>query len=273
MSEMVVKSASITRKPRAFDKRIHEIDLIRGFLIILVIMDHLFWCFKSYNYSWYVASGYQNGFFEGMYKVFNFYWTSTAREVVRVFALFGFCFVSGVSSAFSKNNWIRAAEMLVVFAIVAVGSNLLDASPLLNRQVTRIDFNVIGVLAWSTLFYCFTQNKTWRSILIGLLLSFLICWYVIPWLEKTPLRGAYAPPLWAPEGQADYMPLFPYMTFFFMGALFSYFVYAPTRQSIVKVKGDWERPICFLGRHTLIIYLGHQFILTPLFLLLNVFFG
>ena len=273
MGTATVETASITRKPKAFDKRIHEIDFIRGFLMVLVLMDHLFWCFKSYNLGWWEASNYSNEFFLQMFVIFNFYWKSTAREIIRIMALFGFCFISGVSSAFSKNNWIRAAEMLVVFAVVAVGSNLLDASNILKNQVTRIDFNVIGVLAWSTLFYCFTQNKTWRRILVGLLISFLMCWYVVPWLKRTPMGNAYAPALWPPEGQADWMPLFPYMTFFFMGALFSYFVYAPTRQSIIKAKGNWERPICFMGRHSLIIYLGHQFVLTPIFLLLNVFFG
>lgn len=236
-------------------------------------MDHLFWCLKAYNYNWWVDTGFKNDFFYNMYKVFNFYWTHTARDVVRFVALCGFCFISGVSSAFSKNNWVRAGEMLLVFAFIAVGSNLLDASMLMGDQIMRIDFNVIGVLAWSTLFYCFTQNKTWRSILVGLLISFLMCWYIIPWLERTPFSQAYAPALWKPEGQADWMPLFPFMTVFFMGALFSYFVYAPTRQSLIKNRYNWERPFCFVGRHTLIIYMSHQFIMIPIFLLIGLLIG
>lgn len=273
MSEAVLKEGSITRRPGAFEKRIHEIDFIRGFLMVLVLMDHLFWCLKSYNYDWWVASGCSNTFYRAMYDAFNFYWTSTARDIVRFGALIGFCFVSGVSSAFSRNNWVRAAQMLGVFAIIAVGSNLLDASGLMGGQIVRIDFNVIGVLAWSTLAYCFTQNKSWRSILVGVLLSFLICWYLVPWLQKTPMGNAYAPPLWEPEDQGDWMPLFPFMFFFFLGAFFSYFLYAPTRKSIIKYKGNWERPICFIGRHSLVIYLAHQFVFIPFFMLLNVFLG
>ena len=42
MSQAIVKDGSITRKPGAFEKRIHEIDFVRGFLIMLVLMDHLF---------------------------------------------------------------------------------------------------------------------------------------------------------------------------------------------------------------------------------------
>ena len=274
MSEHIVKDGSITRKPGAFEKRIHEIDLIRGLLMILVLMDHLFWCFQSYGYDWnahwLLTHSTNNELFYGMYHVFSFYWTNVGRHVVRCVALFGFCFVSGVSSAFSRNNWVRAAQMLGIFALIAVGSNLLEATGILGQGV-RIDFNVIGVLAWSTLAYCFTQGKSWRSILVGLLLSFLMCWYVVPWLQGTPMGEAYAPPLWEPEGQADWMPLFPFMCIFFMGAFFSYFVYAPTRQSIIKVRGNWERPICFIGRHSLIFYLSHQLVFIPIFLLINYF--
>ena len=273
MSEAVIKEGSIARKPGAFEKRIHEIDFVRGFLMVLVLMDHLFWCLKSYNFDWWIASECKIQFYRDMYKIFDFYWTSTARDIVRFIALFGFCFVSGVSSAFSRNNWIRAAQMIGVFGVIAVGSNLLDASGLMGDQIVRIDFNVIGVLAWSTLGYCFTQNKTWRSILVGFLLTFLMCWYVVPWLIKTPMGKGYAPALWEPENQADWMPLFPFMCIFFLGALFSYFVYAPTRQSIIKHRGNWERPICFLGRHSLWVYLGHQFVFIPFFMLLNLFLG
>ena len=44
MSEVVLEKENITRKPGPFEKRIHEIDFIRGFLIGLVVIDHIF-CF------------------------------------------------------------------------------------------------------------------------------------------------------------------------------------------------------------------------------------
>ena len=224
MSEVV----EIKRKKGAFEKRIHEIDFLRGFLIGLVLMDHLFWCLQHYNGIWMITTG--GAFFETMYKIFSFYWNSTAREIVRFIALFGFTFISGVSSAFSRNNWVRAGQMLLVFALIAVGSNLLDASHFLgdSQGSVRIDFNVIGVLAWSTLFYCFVQGKSYRTILVGVLITFLLSWYLIPELNTLYLNKgwhAYVPPLWEPEDQADWMPLFPFIFFFFMGGLFSYFIY------------------------------------------------
>ena len=98
MSEAVVNSNSITRKPGAFEKRIHEIDFARGILIALVIMDHLF--------NWFA----QDGTFDWAWA--DYYWTCMGREVVRLVVLFLFVFISGISTAFSRNNWKRAGELL-----------------------------------------------------------------------------------------------------------------------------------------------------------------
>lgn len=281
MSASIVAEGSITRKPGAFEKRIHEIDFARGFLIMLVLMDHLFCHLWQYNLGWAATATHNVEFYRAIGEAFEFYWYSTARDVVRFFALFGFCFVSGVSSAFSRNNWIRAGQMLAIFGILALGSRILDAffAEKLGLDSLVIDFNIIGVLAWSTLFYCFTMKGTWRRVVIGLLVSFLLCSYFIPWvierLDANRLYDVYAPAIIEPtdRAQADWLPLFPFMCVFFLGAVFSTFIYAPTKQSLIKHRGNWERPFCFMGRHSLIVYVGHQLIFIPIFLLLGLFLG
>lgn len=274
MSELVLDNQNITRRRVSiFEKRIHEIDFIRGFLIALVMFDHFMCDVMSYSPVWYEATvngGHAIQFLKIMADVSHFYWYCLGRDIIRFFALFGFTFISGISCAFSKNNWVRAGQMLAVFGVIAVGSNILDASGLFGDIVMRIDFNVIGVLAWSTLFYCFAQNKTWRSILVGALISFLMFWVVGPYLYSVPkIAAGYAPVFWEPTAsQADWMPLFPYMCFFFLGALFSHFFYARQKKSLF-IRYNWERPLCFLGRHSLLFYLGHQAILVPIFVLLT----
>ena len=285
MSETINTTQGISRKPGAFEKRIHEIDLIRGILIGLVLFDHLCWCLQYYGANWYYGTGEANLFFKWLFEVFSFYWTGSMyigntlsgstvdfRDIVQFFALFGFTFLSGVSSVFSKNNWIRAGQMIAVFAVILVGSNILDASNLVSQNL-KIDFNVIGVLAFSTLFYCFVHGKGFRMLVVGVLVMFLLSAYTIPWLEGTPASTANIPALFEPSNHADWMPLFPYIFFFFLGALFSYIFYAPTKQSLVKRRGNWERPFCFMGRHSLLIYLGHQFIMLPIFILITICLG
>ena len=270
MSEEVVQQASISRKPGPFEKRIHEIDFIRGFLIGLVVMDHIFCFLMMFSSGWKGC--------EGLYRVCCFYWDHDARAIVRFFALIGFCFVSGASTAFSKNNWIRAGQMLAFAAILAVGSNVLNIflKEPLNLDTMKIDFNVIAVLAWSTLFYCFFQKGGWRTVLIGTLVTFLMSWFLYThFMEYIENKNIFVniPPLVRPADNADWLPLFPFIFFFFAGALFSSVFYMPERKSLIKHRYNWERPLCFMGRHSLIIYMSHIVVILGILSLLNLFLG
>ena len=266
-------------KVSAFEKRIHEIDLARGILMCLVIMDHLFNLLMSYNKTWMGPSNLQP--FATLYKIFNFYWTHPIRKIVQYGALGSFCFVSGISSAFSRNNWKRAWQMIIVWAAIFVGSNILqliysNTGLNLGIRTCRVDFNIIGVLAFSTLIYCFFQKKNWKWLLgvagIGIFIHIIveICFLINPNFGE----NIYMPLLWKPSAfvadQADHMPLFPYISFFFLGALLSYFTYSKEKKSYFKRK-EWERPICFLGRHSLIVYATHFIILIGIFALIDLF--
>ena len=269
------------RKIGPFEKRIHEIDFIRGVLMCLVIMDHLFNLLMSYNKIWMGSEGLQP--FKALYEFFHFYWTWPVREVIRYIALGSFCFVSGISCAFSRNNWKRAIQMVVLWAIIFIGSNLLQLAYQksgldLGIKSCRIDFNIIGVLAFSTLIYCFFQKKNWIWLLVVAIIGTLIhigvriCFLVNPNFGKDLYLIWFYRPSEFVAYQADWMPLFPYISFFFMGAMTSYFTYAKNRTSFFK-RHEWERPICFLGRHSLIVYATHFVLLMGIFALINLIVG
>ncbi len=264
-------------KLSAFEKRIHEIDFLRGLLMVLVVLDHLFNLLMTYNGSW--AGDAHTQPFYTIYQIAHFYWTNPVRTGVRWLCLIGFCFVSGISCAFSKNNWKRAGQMLALWAIILIGSNILEYCRItfdwqFGVNSFKVDFNIIGVLAWSTFIYCFFQKKSWKwlmAIAIAGLLIHPIC--VI--LSNTEWgKNVYVPPLWEPNRAkyvfADHMPLFPYLGFFFGGALLSKFTYSVERKSYFK-RHEFERPICFVGRHSLIIYISHFIVLIGIFSLVGLF--
>ena len=257
---------TINRKSSPFDIRVHEVDFFRGILIIMVLFDHLMNQFLLNNHFW-----------EEMAAVAHWYWNFDLRAIVRFFVLIVFCFISGVSSAFSRNNWLRAGQLIAVWAVLAVGSSLLQDWRIFGDLRVSIPFNIIGVLGWSVLAYCFVQNKSWRSILALAIAMFVFSWYGIPWLQRIieiKEISPYAPALFKPEGPiADWMPLFPFAMFFMFGALLSYFVYRNRKESFTSVKYNWEKPFCFVGRHTMLIYLSHIVVLLLLFYLLNLIFG
>ena len=280
---------SVKRSP--FEKRIHEIDFLRGLLMVLVVLDHVFNLLMSFNKVWAggseaILAGEGVQPFVTIYKVAAFYWTNPARYVVRWLCLATFCFVSGISCAFSRNNWKRAGQMIGLWFFILVFSNIgqslithynLD----LGIATARVDFNIIGVLAWSTLAYCFVQDKSWKALLVVAIVGLAIhpiC-VLLSWTEWGQSPDTYAIPLWKPtytaEGygpyrQADFMPLFPYISFFFGGAILSKFTYSVHKESYFK-RHEWERPICFLGRHSLIVYISHFLILIGIFSLVGLF--
>ncbi len=288
MEAVVVDSP---KREGTFEKRIHEVDLLRGILILLVMMDHIFYYLNIYNGSWYNATNIE--FFRYMYVAFNFYWRSGARKIVREICLFGFVFLSGVSCAFSKDNWKRAGQMLLCYFALLILTNVFDAIAGSDTSSFRIDFNVIGVLAWSILLYCFFQNKSWKTLLAVALCCFLFTIVVIPailaidgmttsvtktvsyyggtyttTIENVP--SVYLPILWDNmEPCGDWMPLFPYIVYFFAGAVASRLVYKNKESLFPNSRRDWERPFCFVGRHTMYMYLGHIPIIWIVFLTLN----
>ena len=280
------------KKLTVFDKRIHEIDLFRGFLILLVVIDHIFVTIANYSGPW----GWNNDALYGFF--YCWYYQGVLREVIQPIVLMLFCFVSGVSCAFSRNNLKRALETIGVAALIAGLTHIMQL--LVDNNIITIltgyyiiDFNIIAVLGLSMLIYALIQKKSWRALVITILVSFLLSSYLIPNLRECLVDnfGYYdatdpnnfsrpgcfyripkfiIPLFWEPvysNGNltADYVPLFPYAMFFFLGALFSYFFYKEKRQSLVPHKGEWERPICFLGRHTMIIYFGQIIVIFGIF--------
>lgn len=253
----------------------------------LVVMDHLFNLFMSFNHNWCggaaaIEAGTAIEPFYTIYRVASFYWYNPARHVVRWLCLGSFCFLSGISCAFSRNNWKRAGQMIALWFIILVFSNILQSLSdycgfNVGIDAFRVDFNIIGVLAWSTLVYCFVQEKSWKWLLVICIIGFLlhpVC-VGLSWTPWGKDSNTYAVPLFKPDWngphrQADFMPLFPYLGFFFGGALLSKFTYSVNKKSYFK-QHEWERPICFVGRHSLIIYISHFAVLIGIFSLIGVF--
>ena len=269
-----------------FLKRIHEIDFIRGFLMLMVLMDHLFNLTLSFNEGW--AGGLEvinagGGIqpFLTFYNIALFYWTNPARGIIRWIVLMGFCFISGVSCAFSRNNWKRAFQMVALWLAIYIVTFILNSyketySWNVGLRSMRVDFNIIGVLAFSTLTYCFIQDKSWKWLVVFIVIALAIHPLCVIVSDTDFGRSIYAPAFWHPSEQysyqADYMPLFPYLAFFLGGALLTKFTYAKERKSYIK-RFNWERPICFVGRHSLIIYGAHFLVFIGIFKLAELIIG
>lgn len=243
----------------AFDKRIHEIDLFRGFLIIIVVFDHLLWFINFYIFK------NQSGFL-------NWYWTSTLRLTVRQIVLMAFLFTCGISCHLSRNNKKRGAILLGLVILICIVTHLLQLLPMFNGRVVAIDFNILGVVALSILLYVVFEKFNDRDLLFvtGLLMLFYFFIIVTSKRSTSTEYNPFLSILYCPfnpikEGYVgDYLPLFPYVIFLFLGVLFARRFYKD-KTSLIK-KHAWERSICFLGRNTLLIYIAHEVLFSLIFI-------
>lgn len=256
----------VNNKPKPFDYRIHEIDFVRGILMILVIFDHLMWFINYY------ICHHSSGFL-------NWYWSSELRYVVRQAVLMFFLFTCGISCHLSRNNKKRGLILLGITVFVALATHLVQLLPMFDSRVVVIDFNILGVIAISILLYTLCQKMSSKGLLFvsGILMIF---YFFILVSSRSAPKDVYNPllsVLYCPFNPiksgyvGDYLPLFPYVIFLFFGVIFARKVYK-NKTSIIPHKGNWEKPICLLGRHTLIVYLLHEIIFTAIFMLLDLIF-
>ncbi|MCQ2802445.1 MAG: DUF1624 domain-containing protein [Bacilli bacterium] len=247
------------KKSEAFEKRIHELDLFRGFLILLVIIDHLVWSINFYC-------------FNSAQPFLSSYWTSTFRLVMRQLVLFAFMFTCGISCTLSRNNKKRGAILFAICILITIATYSLQLLPIFNNRVIKIDCNILLVISLSILIYSVFQHLSNKNLWLVTGALMLMYFFVLLSQRTTvtnefnhfqsilfshvdPIKNGYV---------ADYLPLFPYIIALFIGAIFARKFFAKTPHLFKK--RDWERPICFLGRHTLIVYIAHEIIFTIVFM-------
>ena len=248
----------------ALDKRVFEIDFFRGILILLVVFDHLMWFINFY-------------LFHRTSAFLNWYWYGDLRRIVREIVLFTFLFLCGVSTYFSRNNKKRGLILLGLCVLITISTHLIQLLPMFDNRAIAIDFNILGVIALSIL--CFSVFEKLSSQNLLLITCGLIIFYVFLLISGgsstyDPFRSIFGLSF-NPVAEwyvGDYLPLFPYIIFLFLGNLCARYIYKEKSSKLPKLKGKGRNWIALLGRHTLIIYIVHEILFTLIFMLLDIIF-
>lgn len=243
-------------------RRIPELDFLRGLAIVLMMGHHTIYDLRHIF---------------GL-NILAFQDTVWFMDWIRPVILLLFLTVSGVSSTFSRDNFKRGLRLLAFAISFSLAMELVSY---FGQMEMHVYFNVFHLLALGILFYSLVtrgekkqtqrEGKDWRSLLLLVLgIIFLYLGSAVaksPYLEHDYLMfiGLYSRDL---PGMADYLPLFPWFGMFLIGAAIGRLFYRD-RQSLLpqgwtKPLTLWGRPLLFLGRHPLTVYVVHQ----PLLLLL-----
>ncbi len=240
-------------QPQKNTHRVWEVDFLRGVLILFVVWDHL-----MFDVGYLFSFGTEFG--KALREFARAYETGALRTAMHVYFLIGFVMLSGVSSSFSKNNWVRGLKMLA-FAYGLTACSILGAKFFGDGTFT-IRFNVLHVIGYSILITealkQFRTPKTIRCVLALIIVvvgaTFLVqpadyygFFYFMVLSTGAEILSA-----------GDFLPLFPYLGWFLFGALLGEKVYPEKRTVFPTLVSKYTKPFEFCGRHSLAIYFLSQ---------------
>ncbi len=276
-----IDGAFLDEQPKTLP-RIWEIDFLRGLCILLMIIDHFFFL----GYHLYgaalsqTATGYE--FVEFCY----FYWYQSPRDVIHVIVLFFFFSLSGISCYLSRSNLKRGfglAYIAFCYSLITLEvDNLFDvgcysgygvlnflATCILIYGVVEIICRKNNIALWAigsisaivvtVIFFCYTPPSDLDISLAWLFptkyfegLNMLDYSCVSPFTQRQISPG-------------DFFPFIPYSAFFFAGMALAPILYKNKRTLFPSLDGRWNKPVCAVGKFTLVIYVLHIAALVLLF--------
>ena len=253
-------------------ERIWELDFVRGFCVLLMICDHvLFDLGFVFLSSWFPDGG--SGVVYGLCHVCRYvYWDHPLRMVVHVLVIAGFIASCGISCSFSRSNVKRGLRLLLVAVVISGVTWLMDS--LLHTNAFFIRFGVLHMLAISILVYSALRPLgLWPSLLGGVAVV-IAGWCIDPSASASTGFIPFALGLTDKLPSGDYFPLIPWLGWLLIGAALGAVLYK-NRRSFFPGKGKAPalRPILWMGRHALLVYIIHQPVIYGFLFLLGLIFG
>lgn len=265
-------------------KRVWEIDAVRGFLILCLLLFHLNFTLDAF----FVQGGYRNIDVEAFVKIADplgltwkeingsYKWCFLGKffNPVNYSGVNLFFVISGISCIFSRNNLNRGVKMLVGAFIVSGFTKLLAVWTGDKTQFIR--FGALHCYAYCHLIYYFLlEKRKSRTLLLVCVPIFLIGYY----LRYNPVYSNIS--LLHPFGlyekgtvSRDYWPIFPMLGWMLIGVVLGRCFYSEKKSlcnntTIIKI----TRPLQWLGKHSGSIYLIHIFVYTGVFCGMGYLFG
>ncbi len=236
--------------------RVYILDWLRGIAVCGMVMHHALFAYEQ------VASLFGFGA-EGW--VFDFLDTRTFWVLQEIFVGL-FLLISGICTAYSRSVLRRGLIVSgAAIAITLVTGVLLPAVGVFGLEIW---FGILHMFGASMLLYgLFTCKKRWVPVVTGIA---LFCFWLavincagMEWAENAKILVGILPPGFY---SADYYPLIPYFFLYLAGA----FLGPAVKEG--KMPGWFYtarfKPLEWIGRNSLWIYIAHQPLLFGLFALI-----
>ncbi|MDB9933747.1 DUF1624 domain-containing protein [Candidatus Thioglobus sp.] len=208
------------------------LDLMRGIAIIMMIAFHFIYDLNSFGFS--------------DIPLFT-HWAGIAWRCLIVFL---FLSAVGISLVIAHGKGIKFKKFLKRLLYLGIAALFVSAGTYVMFPDGWVYFGILHLIWFSTIIAISFVNLPKTSLLIAALI-------LIGAIFDQPNLSfiSYLLEPYLPLGSVDYYPLFPWLSFVFIGI---YLGHNPYYQKIFIFRLNWLEVI---GKHALIIYLTHQIVL------------
>lgn len=231
-------------------ERIWEIDALRGFMILCMIVFHTVIASRS-MIAWYPLPRW--------------------LEVFMGRAGTLFVILSGISATLGKRSFRRGIMVFGCALVLALGTYLAAALGLLDAQMV-IRFGVLHLLGISMMLWPLLKNsKVWVLLVLGAVIIGVGYWFETLRVSSELL---FAIGLRSRQfASGDYYPIFPQLGWFLLGGVIGKWLYPEKKTLLPKADSDNVvcRFLCMCGRNSLVIYLVHFPAIGGILMLIRLF--
>ena len=208
------------------------LELMRGIAIIMMIAFHFIYDLNSFGFS--------------DIPLFT-HWAGIAWRCLIVFL---FLSAVGISLVIAHSKGIKFKKFLKRLLYLGIAALFVSAGTYVMFPDGWVYFGILHLIWFSTIIAISFVNLPKTSLLIAALI-------LIGAIFDQPNLSfiSYLLEPYLPFGSVDYYPLFPWLSFVFIGI---YLGHNPYYQKIFIFRLNWLEVI---GKHALIIYLTHQLVL------------
>lgn len=209
-----------------------SLDLMRGVAIIMMVAFHFIYDLNSFGFT--------------DIPLFT-HWAGTAWRTLIVFL---FLSAVGISLVIAHSKTLKLKKFIKRQIYLGIAALIVSAGTYVMFPDGWVYFGILHLIWFSTIIAISFVNLPKTSLLIAALI-------LIGAIFDQPNLSfiSYLLEPYLPLGSVDYYPLFPWLSFVFIGI---YLGHNPYYQKIFIFRLNWLEVI---GKHALIIYLTHQIVL------------
>ena len=212
-----------------------SLDLMRGIAIIMMIAFHFIYDLNSFGFT--------------DVPLFT-HWVGIAWRCLIVFL---FLSSVGISLVFAHSKSLKLRKFIKRLIYLGIAALMVSAGTYIMFSDAWVYFGILHLIWISSLIAIAFVKLPKTSLLIAVL---ILISSIFNQPNLSIISNIFEP--YVPSGSIDYYPLFPWISFVFIGIFLGHY---PLYQKILTFRISWLE---LMGRHALIIYLTHQIILFGL---------